>query len=206
MKIIVMGGGVIGVSTAYYLNQLGHDVTVVERNGGVAEETSFQNGALLAPGHCHSWAAPGAFTTLAKSLFQRHPALKLRLSLDPQLYRWGFRFLSHCNHQDFEANTLRTFRCMYQGMQEVRRLSRETGVEFDENPTGILYLFRTRETFARRSNDWDLLMDHGLDLRRVTVDECVDIEPGLSASRASIGGGFFSPEESESPGSISTHS
>ena len=196
MKVLVLGGGVIGVTTAYYLNRLGHDVVVVERNDGVAEETSFQNGALLAPGHCHSWAAPGAFATLLKSLFQKDPALKLKFTLDPQFFRWSLRFLSHCNQRDFEANTLRTFRCMYEGMQEVRRLSRDAGVLFDEKPTGILYLFRTPESFSRRCNDWDLLRDQGLRLIRVSVDECIEIEPTLLDSRDSIGGGFFSPEES----------
>ena len=79
MKIIVMGGGVIGVTTAYWLAKSGHEVQVLERNSGVGEETSFQNGALLAPGHSQSWAAPGAFWTLAKSLFQQDPALQVPL-------------------------------------------------------------------------------------------------------------------------------
>ena len=196
MKVLVLGGGVIGVTTAYYLNRQGHEVEVVERNDGVGEETSFQNGALLAPGHCHSWAGPGAFGALLKSLFQKDPTLKLKFTLDPRFFRWALRFLSHCNQRDFEANTLRTFRCMYEGMQEVRRLALDTGVDFDENPSGILYLFRTPESFARRSNDWDLLKDHGLQLQRMSVDECIEIEPTLSGSRDSIGGGFFSPEES----------
>ena len=91
-----MGGGVIGVTTAYWLAKTGHEVQVLERNGGVGEETSFQNGALLAPGHSQSWAAPGAFWTLAKSVFQKDPALRFRFSSDPQFWRWAMKFLANC--------------------------------------------------------------------------------------------------------------
>ena len=89
MSTIILGGGLIGVTTAYYLAKAGREVTVIERNSGVGEETSFQNGALLAPGHSQSWAAPGAAWTLIKSLFQKDPALKFRLKRRPAVLAFG---------------------------------------------------------------------------------------------------------------------
>lgn len=195
MTTIVMGGGLIGVTTAYYLARAGHEVTVLERNEGAGEETSFQNGALLAPGHSHSWAAPGAFGMLLKSFFEKNSPFKFRPSLDPQLWRWGLRFLSNCTDERYRANTLRTFRCMFEGLAELRALSAETGIDYDAGDKGILYLFRTEESFEQRSGDWTLLREHGLRLEESDRDRCIEIEPALAPVRDKIGGGFFSPEE-----------
>lgn len=195
MTTIVMGGGLIGVTTAYYLARAGHEVTVLEQNDGAGEETSFQNGALLAPGHSHSWAAPGAVWMLLKSFFEPGSPFKLRPGLDPQLYRWGLRFLGNCTAERYRANTLRIFRCMHEGLAALRELSAETGIEYDAGDQGILYLFRTEESFARRSGDWNLLRDHGLNLEEADRQRCIEIEPALAPVKDKIGGGFFSPEE-----------
>lgn len=195
MNVVVMGGGLIGVTTAYYLSRAGHEVTVVERNENAGEETSFQNGALLAPGHSHSWAAPGAIWMLLRSFFQKQSPFKFRPSTDPQLYRWGLKFLANCTGERYRANTLRIFRCMNEGLAELRRLSAETGIEYDRTDKGILYLFRTEQSFEERSGDWTLLREHGLELEEATPERCVEIEPALAPVRHKIGGGFFSPEE-----------
>ena len=195
MSTIVMGGGLIGVASAYYLARKGEEVCVIEQNRGPGEETSFQNGALLAPGHSHSWAAPGAVWTLLKSLFQRDPALKFRFSTDPQFWRWAMQFLGNCNQRDYTQNTLRVYRCMHQGLDELSDLCRETGLEFDGNDNGILYLFRSKQSFERRAEDWTLLRDNGLRLEQVDVERCIDIEPTLTPAASRIAGGFFSPDE-----------
>lgn len=195
VKIIVMGGGVIGVTTAYWLAKSGHEVQVLERNGGVGEETSFQNGALLAPGHSQSWAAPGAFWTLAKSVFQKDPALRFRFSSDPQFWRWAMKFLANCTPGNYQANTLRVLRCMMAGLSELRALSADTGVSYGGNDAGILYLFRTTRSFEERHGDWALLREHGLKLEDADAERCVAIEPVLGPVKHLIGGGFFSPDE-----------
>lgn len=195
MTTIVLGGGLIGVTTAYYLARAGHEVIVLERNESAGEETSFQNGALLAPGHSHSWAAPGAVGMLLKSFFEKSSPFRFRPSLDPQLWRWGLKFLGNCTDARFRANTLRTFRCMHQGLAELRALSADTGISYDAGDKGILYLFRTTESFEQRSRDWNLLREHGLKLEASDPDRCIEIEPALAPVRDRIGGGFFSPEE-----------
>lgn len=195
MSTISLGGGLIGVTTAYYLAKAGREVTVIERNSGVGEETSFQNGALLAPGHSQSWAAPGAAWTLIKSLFQKDPALKFRLSADPQFWRWGLKFLQCCSAEQYRANSLRVFRCMNAGITELRELSRDTGIEYDGNDNGILYLFRSEESFEERAEDWTILEDHGLRLEQADVARCIEVEPTLEPVAEKIGGGFYSPDE-----------
>ena len=195
MTTIVLGGGLIGVASAYYLAQAGHDVVVLERNSQAGEETSFQNGALLAPGHSQSWAAPGAGMTLLKSLFQKDPALKFRFSTDPQFWRWGMKFLANCTDAAYRANTLRTFRCMNEGLKALRALSAETGISYDGNDDGILYLFRSEASLEERRQDWTLLRDHGLRLEEADRERCAEIEPALGPVRDKIAGGFFSPDE-----------
>ena len=195
MATIVLGGGLIGVTTAYYLAQAGREVTVLERNAGVGEETSFQNGALLAPGHSQSWAAPGAAWTLLKSLLQKDPALRFRLSTDPQFWRWGMKFLSYCTDAHYRANSLRVFRCMNAGMSELRELSKATGIGYDGNDNGVLYLFRSEESFEARQGDWTILRDHGLRLESADAEQCTQIEPTLEPVKNKIGGGFYTPDE-----------
>jgi len=197
MTTIVLGGGIIGTTTAYYLARAGEDVTVLERNESAGEETSFQNGALLAPGHSHSWAAPGAVSMLLKSFFEKDSPFKFRPGLDPQLYRWGLKFLANCTGERYRANTLRIFRCMHAGLAELRALAAETGIEYDAGDRGILYLFRTEQSFEERSGDWNLLREHGLNLEEASRERCVEIEPTLGPVKDKIGGGFFSPEETE---------
>lgn len=195
MTTIVMGGGLIGVTSAYYLAKAGHEVTVLERNASAGEETSFQNGALLAPGHSQSWAAPGATWTLLKSLVQKDPALRFRFSIDPQFWLWGLKFLANCNQTDYHANTLRVFRCMNAGMEELRALSAELGIGYDGNDNGILYLFRSEQSLQERGGDWTLLRDHGLRLEEADAARCAEVEPVLGPVQDKISGGFFSPDE-----------
>ena len=195
MRIIVMGGGLIGVTTGYYLAREGHEVVVLERNDGPGEETSFQNGALLAAGHSQSWAAPGATLTLLKSLFERDPALRFRFGFDARFWSWAMRFLAQCTHERYRANTLRTMRCMSAGHAELKAVCQETGIDHLGNDAGILYLFRNAESLEERASSWTLLTDHGYELQEVGPSRCVEIEPALGPSRSKIAGGFFAPNE-----------
>ena len=195
MRIIVMGGGFIGATTGYFLAKAGHEAVIIERNAGFAEETSFQNGALLAPGHSQSWAAPGAVSTLVKSLFQRDPALRFRLSSDARFWRWAFRFLAQCTQERYRANTLRVLRCMMAGLDVLRDLSSETGIEYDGNDEGILYLFRSDESLQARAGSWTLLTEHGYVLEEASRARCVELEPALEPTRDKIAGGFFAPHD-----------
>src|SRR5689334_1344238 len=110
MRVLVMGGGVIGVTTAYYLAREGHDVEVVERHPRLAHEASGGNAGLIVPGHCFSWASPEAPRMLISSLTGRQTAIRVKPRLDPQLIGWGMRFLRECPASRSDSNTLAKLR------------------------------------------------------------------------------------------------
>lgn len=195
MRIVVLGGGLIGVLTAYYLARDGHEVVVVERNDALAAETSFQNGGLLAPGHSQSWASPGALGTLVKSWFEREPALRLRLDAGSAFWGWVLPFLRQCNEKSYQANTLRVMRCMMAGLDELRALRAETGIDDGGNDAGILYVFRSERSLEEKAGSWTLLREHGLALEDASRERCVEIEPALGPCREEIAGGFHAPNE-----------
>jgi hypothetical protein len=150
----------------------------------VGEETS--RSALLAPGHSQSWAAPGAFWTLAKSVFQKDPALRFRFSSDPQFWRWAMKFLANCTPGNYQANTLRVLRCMMAGLSELRALSADTGVSYGGNDAGILYLFGPPTPLRERHGDWALLREHGLKPRMPTPSDAL-LSAGARACKHLIG-------------------
>ena len=195
MRVIVLGGGLIGVITGYFLAREGHEVVVLERNDELAAETSFQNGGLLAPGHSQSWASPGALRTLIKSWFEREPALRLRLDAGPAFWGWMLPFLRQCNENSYRANTLRVMRCMMAGLDDLRALRAETGIDDGGNDAGILYVFRTERSLEEKAGSWTLLRDNGLELEDASRERCVEIEPTLGPCREEIVGGFHAPGE-----------
>ena len=195
MRVIVLGGGLIGVLTGYCLAREGHEVVVLERNDALAAETSFQNGGLLAPGHSQSWASPGALRTLIKSWFEHEPALRLRLDAGSSFWGWVLPFLRQCSESSYRANTLRVMRCMMAGLDDLRALRAETGIDDGGNDAGVLYVFRTEQSLAEKAGSWTLLRDNGLALEEVSRERCVEIEPALGPCREEIVGGFYAPNE-----------
>ena len=114
MRVLVMGGGIVGVTTAYQLVQDGHEVVLVERREGAALETSWGNAGMIAPGHSFAWSSPQAPMILLKSLFAKNQALRFRPSADPRLWAWSLLFLRQCTEERARINTLRKHRlCLY---------------------------------------------------------------------------------------------
>ena len=107
MRILIMGGGVVGVTTAYQLLKDGHEVVLLERQDGVARETSWGNAGMIAPGHSFVWSSPRAPWILLKSLYRKDQALRFRFSTDPRLYSWSLKFLAECTAAKARRNTLR---------------------------------------------------------------------------------------------------
>src|SRR3990172_9591068 len=195
MRIIVLGGGVIGVTTAYYLARAGHEVVVIERHDAVAQETSFANAGLIAPGHSYAWASPRAPMTLLRSLFQKDSALKLRLRADPRMWAWGLRFLANCTAARSRANTLIKLALCQYSQQALIALRRETGIAYDEIVRGALYLYRDPALFAAGVRNMALLNDHGMALEAIDPARCVAIEPALAAARDKLAGAIYAPSD-----------
>src|SRR5262249_404312 len=144
----VLGAGVIGTTSAYYLARAGHEVTVVERQSGPALETSFANAGGICPGFAGPWAAPGMPSKIARLLFVRHAPVALRPQLDPYEWRGLMQFLKNCGAERFARNKARMQRIAHYSKACLTELRAETGLAFDHGSGGVLQLFRTAEELA----------------------------------------------------------
>ena len=195
MKILVMGAGVIGVTAAYYLAREGHEVTVVDRQAGAAEETSFANAGLVAPGHAYAWASPKALKILLKSLFSNDQALRVKLSADPRLWSYFLKFLGQCTATRARINTERKLRLCRFSLEELKAVVAETGVAYDGRDGGLLYFYRSQESFERGAANCRILIDNGQPLEIVDRARAVEIDPALAPAKDRIAGALYAPED-----------
>jgi D-amino-acid dehydrogenase len=193
MHVLVMGAGVIGVTTAYQLLRDGHQVTVLERLSAAADETSFGNAGAIAPGHAYAWSSPRAPMTLLRSLWRNDQALRFRFSLDPKLWRWSLKFLRECNPERYRANTRNKHRLCSYSKAILHEVVADTGIEYDRRDGGILYVYRNPANFARRIEEMKILTELGEDLRALEPDQVIAADPALSAARDKIAGAIHAP-------------
>jgi len=195
MKTIVMGGGVIGVTTAWYLAQAGHEVTVIDRRDGVGRETSYANAGLIAPGHSYAWASPRAPMMLLKSLFGVDTPLRFRLRADPRMWAWGLRFLLNCTAARNRANTaVKVTLCSY-SRDALIALRKETGIAYDETAKGALYLYRDKEHLKTGIANMQLLNDHGVGLKELDPEGVATLEPALAHIKGKLAGAIYAPKD-----------
>ena len=200
MRVLVLGGGVVGVTTAYQLLKDGHEVALVERHAAVGDETSWGNAGMIAPGHSFVWSSPRAPMILLKSLFQKDQALRFKPSADPRLWSWSLRFLAQCTPGRARVNTLRKHRlCLYS-----QRILHETlaetgangaGIDYDRNVRGILYFYRSEERLAAGVEHMKILSDDGQETEVLDRDGVIRLEPSLAAARDRIAGGIYCPTD-----------
>ena len=149
MRILIMGAGLAGVTAAFELLEDGHDITVVDRQKGPALETSFANAGLVAPGHAFAWGSPNAPRILMKSLFKKGQPLRYRLRVDPAMWRWSLKFLKECTAEKARINTQRKYRLCRYAQLALQDVVDRTGVDYDGDRNGLLYLYRKDESFER---------------------------------------------------------
>lgn len=193
MKILVLGSGVIGVSSAYHLAQAGHEVTVLDRQPAVGLETSFANAGEVSPGYSAPWAAPGIPLKAIKWLFQRHAPLVIRPQADPAMWRWMAQMLANCTAARYELNKGRMLRLAAYSREVLAGLRAQTGIEYDQRTQGTLQLFRTGAQLDASVKDTAVLDRFGVPYQVLDVDGCIAAEPGLAAVRAKIAGGLRLP-------------
>jgi D-amino-acid dehydrogenase len=179
MKVLVIGAGLIGVSTSYFLRMRGHEVTVVEREKGPGLQTSFANGALISPSMPEPWNTPGCWRLLLASLARSDAPLQLRLRALPDLTGWGIQFLRNSSPERYRANTLRNVRLALFSLSALQSLRRETHIEYGGTARGGLKLFRSTQTLNDSLRGSDHLLAEGLKLRRLSREETIELEPAL---------------------------
>jgi D-amino-acid dehydrogenase len=195
VKVLVLGGGVIGVTTAYYLAGSGHEVTVVDRQAEPALETSFANAGEVSPGYASPWAGPGVPIKAIKWLLMKHGPLVIRPKLDPAMWAWLIKMLRNCTSARYAINKSRMIPLAEYSRDCLRALRAETAIHYDERSQGTLQLFRTQAQVDGTAGDIAVLKQYGVPYEVLDRDGCVGAEPALSAVKHKIAGGLRLPQD-----------
>ncbi|HLX02265.1 MAG TPA: D-amino acid dehydrogenase [Trinickia sp.] len=195
MKTIVLGGGIVGVTSAYFLAKAGDEVTVVDRRAGVALETSFANAGLVAPGHSYTWASPRAPKIMLKSLFQEGQALRLKLTADWHMWAWCWLFLQNCTEERARVNTSRKVRLCRYSQAQLHALTAAEQLDYERISRGLLYLYRDEAAFASGVAHMSVLTENGLPLETLTPQDAIAKEPALASARNELAGAIYCPTD-----------
>ena len=193
MKILILGAGVIGVTTAWYLAKAGHEVTVLDRQSGAALETSFANAGEVSPGYSSPWAAPGIPQKALKWLFMEHAPLIVRPTIDPATVRWMLSMLRNCTKARYTRNKGRMVRVAEYSRDCLIALRAETGIQYDQRTQGTLEVFRSQKQLDNIGKDVEVLKAGGVPFDILDAAGCARAEPGIDASR--IVGGLRLPND-----------
>jgi D-amino-acid dehydrogenase len=193
MKILVLGSGVIGVSSAYQLALAGHEVTVVDRQPAAALETSYGNAGEVSPGYSAPWAGPGVPVKAVKWLLMHHRPLVIRPNLDLNLIRWGVAMLRNCTSARYELNKGRMVRLAEYSRDCLKALRAETGIEYDARMQGTLQLFRTQAQLDGTAADIAILKRYGVGFELLDREGCIRHEPALATVKDKFVGGLLLP-------------
>ncbi|MDP1618060.1 D-amino acid dehydrogenase [Phenylobacterium sp.] len=193
MRVTVLGAGVIGVTTAYYLARAGHEVTVLDRRPGPAQETSFANAGEISPGYASPWAAPGVPLKALQWLTMAHAPLILRPQPDLAMVAWILATLSNCTAARYAINKSRMVRLALYSRDRLIELRTETGLTYDHRSLGTLQLFRTQAQMDSVGKDVAVLEADGVAYEVLDAAGCIAAEPGLAHAKDRIVGGLRLP-------------
>ena len=193
MRVVVLGAGVIGVTTAWQLMKAGHEVTVVDRQTGPALETSFANAGEVSFGYCSPWAAPGIPKKAIKWLLMEHAPLILRPKVDAAMLSWMVRMLRNCTSGRYAINKSRMLRLADYSRTSLAALRQDTGIAYDERMKGTLQLFRTEAQLEASAKDVKALNADGIPCEVLDPAGCIAQEPALARARDKIVGGLLTP-------------
>ncbi|MFN7428176.1 MAG: D-amino acid dehydrogenase [bacterium] len=195
MKVIVLGAGVIGTTAAWFLNQSGHEVTVIDRQPVAGNETSFANGGQISVSHAEPWANPSAPLKVLKWLAREDAPLLFRLRMDPAQWRWCARFMLECLPSRTRHNIAQIVRLGLYSRATLQALRAETGLEYDHLTRGILHFYTDPAEFDAAIAPAQVMRDHGCEVDMIDADACVRIEPALASARDRLVGGSFTASD-----------
>jgi D-amino-acid dehydrogenase len=190
MKVLVLGSGVIGVTSAFYLAQKGFEVTVIDRQPDVGLETSFANAGQISPGYSAPWAAPGVPMKALKWLFQRHAPLAIKPDMSLWQFQWTLKLLQNCTAMRYDMNKERMVRLAEYSRDCLAELRAETGISYEGRTLGTLQVFRTQKQLDAEAKDIAVLQRLGVPFEHLDPDACALVEPGLTKVKHQLLGGL----------------
>jgi D-amino-acid dehydrogenase len=193
MRVVVLGSGVVGVTSAYYLARAGHEVTVIDREAGPALETSFANAGQISPGYASPWAAPGVPLKAIKWMFQKHAPLAIRLDGTQFQLQWMWQMLQNCTAERYAVNKGRMVRLAEYSRDCMQALRADTGIQYEGRTGGTLQVFRTQQQFDGAAKDIAVLKDANVPFELLTANEVARAEPALAATSHKLTGGLRLP-------------
>ncbi|PKO83255.1 MAG: amino acid dehydrogenase [Betaproteobacteria bacterium HGW-Betaproteobacteria-11] len=191
MRVTVLGAGVVGVTSAWYLAAAGHEVTVIERQPGPALETSYANGGQISVSHAEPWANPAAWRQILRWLGREDAPLLWRLRADPAQWLWGLRFLRECSPSRTRANIAAIVRLGLSSREALRALRRELALDYDQLERGILHFYTDPRAFEHAVQQAAVMREFGCERVPLATAECLATEPALAASTLPIVGGTY---------------
>ena len=195
MKVLILGSGVIGVTSAYYLARAGHEVTVVDRQPEPALETSFANAGEVSPGYSSPWAGPGVPVKAVKWLLMKHGPLVIRPKLDPVMWVWLLKMLRNCTSERYAVNKSRMIPIAEYSRDCLRDLRRDIGIQYDDRAQGTLQLFRYQAQLDGTAEDIAVLKQYGVPFEVLSREGCIAVEPALSGVKEKFVGGLRLPQD-----------
>nr|WP_246554157.1 D-amino acid dehydrogenase [Bradyrhizobium ottawaense] len=192
---MILGSGVIGVTSAYYLARAGHEVTVVDRQPEPALETSFANAGEVSPGYSSPWAGPGVPVKAVKWLLMKHGPLVIRPKLDPVMWVWLLKMLRNCTSARYAVNKSRMIPIAEYSRDSLRDLRRDIGIQYDERSQGTLQLFRYQAQLDGTAEDIAVLKQYGVPFEVLSREGCIAVEPALAGVKEKFVGGLRLPQD-----------
>ncbi|NYH99386.1 D-amino acid dehydrogenase [Cupriavidus plantarum] len=195
MRVLVLGSGVIGVTSAWYLARAGHEVTVVDREAAPALGTSFANAGQISPGYASPWAAPGIPLKAIKWMFQEHAPLSIKPDGTLFQLQWMWQMLRNCTEDRYAVNKERMVRLAEYSRDCIRALRAETGISYEGRQQGTLQLFRTAEQYEGAAKDIAVLEEAGVPYELLSREQLAACEPALAAVNGKLAGGLRLPND-----------
>lgn len=195
MRVIVLGAGLLGVTSAYYLQQLGHEVTVIDRQATPAAETSFANGGQISVSHAEPWANPSAPLKVLQWLGKEDAPLLFRIRADMRQWLWGLQFLRECTPARTRHNIEQIVRLGTYSRDMLQQLRRDAGIAYHERAQGILHFYTTQKEFDGALKPAEQMRALGCERQVISADEAVRLEPALAHIRPQLAGATYTAED-----------
>lgn len=195
MKVVVLGSGVIGLTSAWFLSQSGYEVTVIDRQPRAAEETSFANAGQISYGYSSPWAAPGIPVKALRWLFEEHAPLKIKPSLSPELMNWASKMLLNCQLERYRINKARMLTIANQSRECLADLNNRYSIDYQGRQQGTLQIFRSPSQLKAIEKDIALLEESGTRYQLLDSKACLKQEPGLNQMQGNLVGGLYLPDD-----------